>query len=167
MNYELRTATKRSTVIKPKLDETKVAQNVKELIEHLGVSAQAEISKVDNTYFVDISSEDSSLLIGKHGANLEALQFILAVRLKSQTGLEDFELFVDVGGWRKQKEERLEDMAKNMAEKVAETGKDEALYNLSASDRRVVHTVLTDHPKVTTLSEGEGENRYLIIKPKT
>lgn len=152
---------------KPKLDETKVAENVKELIEHLGVSAQAEISKVENTYFVDIASGDSSLLIGKHGANLEALQFILAVRLKSQTGQEDFELFVDVGGWRKQKEERLQEMAQNLAEKVAESGKEEILYNLKPSERRVIHSALTDHPKVTTLSEGEGESRYLIIKPKS
>src|SRR3989344_568293 len=166
MNHQLNTATKRNNMAKPKLDETKVAQNVKELIEHLGVSAQAEISKVDNTYFVDISSEDSSLLIGKHGANLEALQFILAVRLKSQTGLEDFELFVDVDGWRKQKEERLQTMAKNLADKVAESGKDEILYNLKPSERRVIHSTLTEHPKVTTLSEGEGESRYLVIKPK-
>ena len=151
---------------KIKLDETKVAKNVKELIEHLGVSAQAEISKVDNTYFVDITSEDSSLLIGKHGANLEALQFVLAVRLKSQIADEDFELFVDVDGWRKQKEERLQAMAKNLADKVAESGKDEILYDLKPSERRVIHTVLTDHPKVVTLSEGEGEGRYLVIKPK-
>ncbi|OGE10503.1 hypothetical protein A3A60_03095 [Candidatus Curtissbacteria bacterium RIFCSPLOWO2_01_FULL_42_26] len=151
---------------KVKLDETKVAENVKELIEHLGVSATAEISKVDNTYFVDIISEDSSLLIGKHGANLEALQFVLAVRLKSQTKEEDFELFVDVDGWRKQKEERLQAMAKNLADKVAESGKDEILYNLKPSERRVIHSTLTEHPKVTTLSEGEGESRYLVIKPK-
>lgn len=151
---------------KAKLDETKVAKNVKELIEHLGVSATAEISKVDDTYFVDITSEDSSLLIGKHGANLEALQFILAVRLKSQIADEDFELFVDIDGWRKQKEERLQAMAKNLADKVAESGKDEILYDLKPSERRVIHSALTDHPKVTTLSEGEGENRYLVIKPK-
>jgi len=151
---------------KTKLDENLIAQNVKELIELLGVSATAEISMVDKTFFVDINSEDSSLLIGKHGANLESLQFILAVRLKSQTGVEDFELFVDIDGWRKQREEKLEDMARNIAEKVAQTGKEEILYNLKPSERRVMHTVLTDHPDVTTISEGEGENRYLVIKPK-
>jgi spoIIIJ-associated protein len=151
---------------KTKLDENIVAENVRELIERLGVSATAEISKVENTYFVDIKSEDSSLLIGKHGANLDALQFVLAVRLKTETGEEDFELFVDVDGWRKQKEEKLEDMAKDLAEKVAQSGKDEILYNLRPSERRVIHSALTDHPKVSTVSEGEGESRYLVIKPK-
>ena len=146
------------------LDENLVAQDVKELIENLGVSATAEISKVENTFFVDISSNDSSLLIGKHGANLESLQFVLAVRLKSQTGKEDFELFLDVDGWRKQKEEKLEKMAISLAEKVTESGKEEILYNLKPSERRVIHTSLTNHPQVTTLSEGEGEGRYVIIK---
>ena len=148
------------------LDENLVAQDVKELIENLGVSATAEISKVENTFFVDISSNDSSLLIGKHGVNLESLQFVLAVRLKLQTGKEDFELFLDVDGWRKQKEEKLEKMAISLAEKVTESGKEEILYNLKPSERRVIHTSLTNHPQVTTLSEGEGEGRYVIIKPR-
>lgn len=151
---------------KAKLDENLVAENVKDLIEKLGVSATAEISKVENTYFVDIESEDSALLIGKQGTNLESLQFVLAVRLKSQTKEEDFELFVDIAGWRKQKEEKLTDMATNIADKVASSKKEENLYNLKPSERRIVHTALTNHPKVTTISEGEGEGRYLIIKPK-
>lgn len=151
---------------KVKLDENLVAQNVKELIEKLGVSATAEISKVDNTYFVDISSEDSPLLIGKFGNNLESLQFILAIRLKSQTQEEDFEVFVDIDNWRRQKEQRLEKMAASVAQKVAETGAEEPLYNLKPSERRVIHSYLAAHPKVTTLSVGEGQSRYLIVKPQ-
>ncbi len=152
---------------KAKLDENLVAQNVKDIIEKLGVSATAEISKVENTYFVDIDSEDSSLLIGKYGVNLDSLQFILAVRLKTLTGQDDFELFVDIAGWRKQKEEKLTNMAQNIADKVASTSKEELLYNLKPSERRIIHSALTTHPKVTTVSEGEGEGRYLIIKPKS
>lgn len=150
---------------KIKLDENLVAQNLKELIEKLGVSATAEISRVDDSYFVDIASEDSSLLIGKYGANLESLQFVLAVRIKSQTGLEDFELFVDIDNWRKQKEQKLEKMAENVAQKVVETGNEEFLYNLTPSERRVIHTYLTQNVNVETVSEGEGDERYLIIKP--
>ncbi len=155
-----------STVKKTTLDENLVAENVKELVERLGVSATAEISRVENTFFIDIASSDSSLLIGKYGVNLESLQFVLAVRIKSQTGTEDFELFLDIDGWRKQKEEKLSKMAFNLAENVSQTGKEEYLYNLKPSERRIIHTSLAAHPKVTTLSEGEGESRYLVIKPK-
>ncbi len=151
---------------KVKLDENFVAENVREIIEKLGVSATAEVSRIDKTFFVDISSEDSSLLIGKYGSNLESLQFILAVRLKTLTGEEDFEIFVDIDGWRKQKEEKLKTMAATIAEEVAQTGKAQPLYNLKAFERKVIHTALNDHPKVTTVSEGEGLDRYLVIKPK-
>lgn len=162
---------------KTKIDENLVAENVREIIEHLGVSATAEVWREDEqegskkgkgnpVFYVDINSEDSALLIGKNGANLESLQFILAVRLKTQTKEEDFEVYVDVDNWRKQKEEKLKDMALSIAQKVAETATPQQLYNLRPSERRVVHTVLTDHPKVTTISEGEGIDRYLIIKPK-
>ena len=152
---------------KAKLDENYLAENVRLLIEKLGVSAVAEVSRIDSIFFVEISSEDSSLLIGKYGANLESLQFVLAVRLKSLTGQEDFEIFIDVDGWRRQKEEKLKKMALAIAEKVSTSGRPESLYNLRSSDRRVVHTTLTNHPRVTTLSEGEGVDRDLIIKPRS
>lgn len=151
---------------KIKLDENLVAQNVKELIERLGVSATAEISKIDDNYFVDIKSEDSSLLIGKYGTNLESLQFVLAVRLKSQTHTDDFDVYLDIDNWRKSKEQKIEKMALATAAKVEETQQEEPLYNLKPSERRVIHALLTNHPKVTTESTGEGESRYLIIKPR-
>lgn len=155
-----------TAVKKIKLDENLVAQNVKDLIERLGVSATAEISRVDNSYFVDIESEDSSLLIGKYGANIESLQFILAVRLKSQTQDDDFDVFLDIDGWRKEKEQKLEKMAQRIAEKVAETGVEEPIYNLKPSERRVIHSFFTNHPSVTTESIGEGQARYITIKPR-
>lgn len=156
-----------------KLDENFVADQIRQIIEKLGVSATAEVSKEDSSqnsqgdvFLVDISSEDSSLLIGKYGTNLEALQFILAVRIKTLTAKEDFEIFVDVDNWRREREEKLKKMAFSVAEKVATTKRPESLYNLRAAERRVIHTALTDHPDVTTESIGEGFDRYLIVKPK-
>ncbi len=151
---------------KTNLDENFVAENIKQIIEALGVSATAEVSRIDDTFFIDINSDDSSLLIGRYGNNLESLQFILAVRIKSLTGNDDFEIFVDVDGWRKQKEEKLTKLALLVAQKVKATGSAESLYNLKASERRVIHTFLTSHPDVTTISEGEGIDRRLIVKPK-
>lgn len=151
---------------KPKLDENFVATQVATIIEKLGVSATAEVSREGDMFFVDINSEDSSLLIGKYGANLESLQFVLAVRLKTLTGEEDFELIVDVDGWRRQREEKLKDMALSVADKVTSTSTPEPLYNLKAYERKVIHSALTDHPSVTTISEGEGIERHLIVKPR-
>lgn len=152
--------------MKAKLDENFVAENVREIIELLGVSASAEVSHEGNSYFVDIESVDSPLLIGKFGANLESLQFILAIRLKTLTGSDDFEIFVDVDNWRKAREDKLKKMAISIAEKVTETKNPESVYNLKPSERKVIHAALTDHPEVTTISEGEEPNRYLVVKPR-
>ena len=156
----------KTTDKKPKLDEDFVANQVGQIIENLGVSASVEVEKIENTYNVDIASEDSSLLIGKYGSNLESLQFILAVRLKTLTGDDDFEVFVDIDGFRKQKEEKLKKMALSIAQDVKQSGKPEPLYNLKPSERRVVHMALEGNKDVVSESEGEGSERHLVIKPK-
>lgn len=151
---------------KAKLDENLVAESIREIIEKLQVPATIEVSRQDNIFFVDIDSEDSSLLIGKYGVNLESLQFILAVRIKTLTGDDDFEIYVDVGGWRKKKDEKLKQMALDAAQRVASENEPQSIYNLKNSERRVIHVALADHPSVETVSEGEGENRHIIIRPK-
>jgi len=151
---------------KAKLDENLVAESIREIIEKLQVPATIEVSRQDSIFFVDIDSEDSSLLIGKHGVNLESLQFILAVRLKTLTGDDDFEIYVDVGNWRRRKEEKLKQMALEAAQRVESENEPQAIYNLTNSERRVVHVALAEHPAVETISEGEGENRHIIVKPR-
>ena len=152
---------------KAKLDENLVAESIREIIEKLQVPATIEVSSQDSIFFVDIDSEDSSLLIGKHGVNLESLQFILAVRIKTLTGSDDFEIYVDVGNWRRKKEEKLKQMALDAAQRVESENEPQAIYNLTNSERRVVHVALADHPAVETISEGEGENRHIIVKPRS
>jgi len=151
---------------KAKLDENLVAESIREIIEKLQVPATIEVSRHDNIFFVDIDSEDSSLLIGKYGVNLESLQFILAVRIKTLTGDDDFEIYVDVGNWRKRKDEKLKQMALDAAQRVASENEPQSIYNLKNSERRVIHVALADHPSVETVSEGEGENRHIIIRSK-
>ena len=151
---------------KAKLDENLVAESIREIIEKLQVPTTIEVSRQDSIFFVDIDSEDSSLLIGKHGVNLESLQFILAVRLKALTGDDDFEIYVDVGNWRRRKEEKLKQMALDAAQRVETDNEPQAIYNLTNSERRVVHVALAEHPAVETISEGEGENRHIIVKPR-
>lgn len=151
---------------KAKLDENLVAESIREIIEKLQVPATIEVSRQDSIFFVDIDSEDSSLLIGKYGVNLESLQFILAVRIKTLTGDDDFEIYVDVGNWRKKKDAKLKQMALEAAQRVAAENEPQSIYNLKNSERRVIHVALADHPNVETVSEGEGENRHIIIRPK-
>jgi spoIIIJ-associated protein len=57
-------------------------------------------------------------------------------------------------------------MALSTAQRVASENEPQAIYNLKNSERRVIHVALTNHPSVETISEGEGENRHIIVKPR-
>jgi len=111
------------------------------------------------------TTQDAGLLIGRRGETLGAIQSFLALVARQKTE-EWTRVLVNVGDWRDKEEERLMSLARQAAERAQTTGESQTLYNLNASQRRVVHMSLGDDDKVETLSEGEGRERYLVVKPK-
>ena len=76
-------------------------------------------------------------------------------------------VILDVSGWRKQKEEELISLAKDLGKQVLETGKDIELEPQSAWQRRVVHMVISEMDGLSSESMGEGRDRHIVIKLKT
>ncbi len=136
-----------------------------ELFGLLGVNADVKVEDKDEAYQVLIESSDSGLLIGAHGTTLNAIQSFLAMAMKSKTG-EWVRINVDVGGWKARHDEYLEELAQQAAERVRSTNEAQHLYNLSPAQRRVIHTYLGKEKDLITESVGEGEARYLVVKPK-
>ncbi|MBI4039468.1 KH domain-containing protein [Candidatus Daviesbacteria bacterium] len=120
----------------------------------------------DDAVNIDITGNDLGALIGYHGRTLSSLQLILSLALQKKVG-SWVPVVVDVGGWRSQKQEFLTDKALQIAQEVVSSQRPQRLDYLSSSERRIIHMVLADHPDVISESEGEGENRRLIIKPRT
>ncbi len=114
---------------------------------------------------IDLSGEDSGLLIGRRGQTLQALQFLVTSIVRTQHG-ETARVVLDVEGYRSRREVALKDMATKVAERVVQTGRSITLEPMSPADRRIIHTALTDHPGVTTESFGVGEGRKVTILPK-
>ncbi|MEK7112284.1 MAG: R3H domain-containing nucleic acid-binding protein [Patescibacteria group bacterium] len=145
-----------------------VKKDANELLSLMGTKAtvEAEEDKENETFVVNIKTEDEAgLLIGHHGETLNSLQAVLGMILRQKTG-EWKRVLVNIGDWREKQEEYLKDMAKTTAERAKQTGEAQNLYNLTAAQRRVVHLTLSEDSEVETESVGEGEERYLIIKPK-
>lgn len=138
------------------------------LFELMSVNAKVSVdyNKEDEVFVVDVDAGDATgLLIGKRGETLLSIQNILAMLFKQKTG-EWEKLVVNVGDYRQKEEEYLKGLAESTALRAVETGSSQNLYNLKSWQRRVIHLVLADRKDVTTTSEGEGEERYLIISPK-
>ena len=57
-------------------------------------------------------------------------------------------------------------MADQISQRVVETGQPQPIYNLTPTQRRIVHLALSESKDVETESTGEGEERYLLVKPK-
>lgn len=152
-----------------KKDKRKLIKEVsEELLSLMGTKSKPEVSEdpENNAFVVDIkTNEETGLLIGRRGETLSSIQTIISLLVRQRLG--DWErIVVNVGDWRQKEEERLQVLAEGAAERAKETGQAQPLYNLTAGQRRIVHLFLSQDAGVTTESIGEGEERYLVIKPK-
>ncbi|MCL0065442.1 protein jag [Dehalococcoidia bacterium] len=114
---------------------------------------------------VDISNGDLGVLIGRRGQTLASLQYMVSIiigrRLKSGV-----RVIVDVAGYRKRRDEELQNMTLRVAELVKSTRRSITLEPMPSMERRVVHLALRDDPDLATQSVGFGDSRKVVIYPK-
>jgi len=156
--------------------EAVVKQVVRELLREMGFG-NCEVVAVDNpsvielgpndppTVFLDIFGPQAGILIGRRGEHLAQLQYLVNVlvnrRLPNWT-----RVILDIEGYRSRREESLINLAQRVARQVARSRQPITLEPMPASERRIVHVVLRDHPDVTTQSSGEGDQRRVTVYPR-
>lgn len=114
---------------------------------------------------VDVRGNDLSVLIGRRSETLAAFQYLVALMISKETQ-EWAQVVVDVEGYRSRRERQLRQMATRLADQVTKTGRRQVLEPMPASERRIIHIELRDHPTVTTESVGEEPRRKITILPK-
>ncbi len=117
----------------------------------------------ENQVLVGITVKNPAGLIGLRGRNLASIQFVLSLIVRSQIG-EGIRVLLDVNNYRGEQKVRLENMVKSLAEKVLTTGSPVAMANMSSYERRICHMVLAEIEGLVSESEGEGEERHIVIK---
>ncbi|HVP20491.1 MAG TPA: RNA-binding cell elongation regulator Jag/EloR [Anaerolineaceae bacterium] len=142
---------------------------VSELLEKMRVRArvaaryvQAQEMRDEPVILVDIQGDDLSILIGRRSETLNALQYITSLIVGKEVG-HWVPLLIDIQGYRARRERSLRQLARKMAEQAIHTGRKQVLEPMPASERRVIHLELRDHPDVTTESIGEEPNRKVTI----
>lgn len=129
-------------------------------------SASVTFDKENEAFVVGIEGGDETgLLIGKKGETLSSLQTLLGVLLKEKAG-EWSRVVVNVGDYREKEEDYLRNLAASTASRAKETGQPQNLYNLKPWQRRVIHMALSEDKAIETESQGEGDERYLVIQSK-
>ncbi len=117
----------------------------------------------ENQVLVSVTVPQPGGLIGFRGRNMSALQLILSLAVKKELG-EWVRVVLDINNYREEQKVRLERMARDLAQKVLETGQEVHMANMSSYERRICHMVLTEIEGITSDSEGEGEERHIVIK---
>jgi spoIIIJ-associated protein len=121
----------------------------------------------DNSAFqIVIKTEEAPSLIGRHGETVRAFQKILEVMM-FQIFKEPVRLLINVNDYREKQTERLNEMAREYAQKTMDSKAAGYISDLSSYERRVIHQLITtEFPELASYSVGEGRDRQLVIDLK-
>ncbi len=146
------------------LEGKKYLENI---LKSLGIIYKIEARSIGNEeqihYLID--SYENSLLIGVKGKTLEALQLLVRTLISTYTK-EHVVVTLDIGGYKQNRAKQLEILATKTAKEVVRTKVEIKLPHMNSYERRIVHEKLSEWHDVYTESEGEGEERAIVIKPK-
>ncbi len=135
---------------------------LKGLFEVAGKQVEIKTSEDDKYITYSVEGENLGDMIGHRGDCYYAINRLLA----AVTGKQRKRILLDIGGYRERRAETLTALAKRTADKVAKTGRYARLDPMNPSDRRIIHSALSEDERVVTLSKGEEPRRYVMIFPK-
>ncbi len=143
----------------------KLRDFMQNVVDLMGIEARVSASEAPEWVRAEISGDDLGLLIGRHGATIDALQYIAAIVVNGDRR-ERRQVVVDAEGYRERRAAALTALADRTAQKVARESVSIALKPMSAAERKVIHLHLKDHSRVETVSEGNEPFRAVVISPK-
>ena len=114
---------------------------------------------------LDVEGEDLGLLIGRRGATLAALQYMINLMVSRDMDSRVL-ISLDIEHYRRRRQDSLIDLAQRMADRLRKTVRSLTLEPMPAGERRIVHLVLAEDSAVTTGSVGEGDGRKVVIYPQ-
>ncbi len=134
------------------------------LFELLKITACTELVKEDEKVEINVTAANTTAIIGKHGAMLDAIQTLAGA--VANTGRDDYKrVVVDCENYRENRENTLNKLAENLAQKAIRLGKKVQLEPMNPYERRIIHAALSAREGVKTVSEGKEPNRYIIVIP--
>ena len=150
------------------MDKTQaILKLTQEFLDKMGFGDKIEVTVTldGDHYSVGLKAENPALLIGYHGNTLTGLQMFVSQHLHKQFD-EWINLTIDVNDYKLRREQNLKSLADSTVEQVLSSNQAYILPPMIASERRIIHMYLAEHPQVTTASSGEGRDRSVIISPK-
>ena len=136
------------------------------VLDRMGISGDIDVHEEDDKIVLEIQTPHAEVLTGRKGQVMEALQHLVSkVVYRERSGEKGKPFVVDADGYRDKHIERLKALASRMAEKALKTQAIVELSPMSAHDRRIVHMAIAEIPGLSSRSEGEGDDRHILVVP--
>ncbi len=135
-----------------------------QLMELVGFDGTVDAFDAGEVILVQVSTAQTGLFIGQKGETIDALQYLLNLIVYRDWPFAK-RIVVDTEGYRQRRVEAIQGMANRVARRAQRERRPLSLPPMSAAERRVVHLFLKENPKVSTSSEGQDENRRVVISP--
>jgi len=157
---------KRQARVRVKLhDRGAIARQFTEgLLRLSGLDVEIEVVTSTKQVKLLLSSGDSSLLIGRHGQMLDAMQGLVGTMTDRQT-TDRTPVVLDVDGYRARRHEFLTRLADKLSREVRETGKTASAPPLALGERRILHEQFKQQADLEAISRNhEGDRKIIVLK---
>ncbi|MEW9672338.1 RNA-binding cell elongation regulator Jag/EloR [Ammoniphilus sp. 3BR4] len=145
------------------VDEAKTF--LQDILTAMNVTASIEVKKEKDAILFNIVGEDLGIIIGRRGQTLDSLQFLVNT-VGNKHSESYLRIVLDAENYRLKRRQTLEQLADRLAHKAIKTGQVVKLEPMPSHERKVIHTFLQDRKNISTYSEGEDPNRYIVIQSK-
>lgn len=108
-----------------------------------------------------VDESDTGIAIGKNGACLDSIEFIIRKAIDSRSN--NLRVNVDINNYKRRRDEKIVRLARETAQKVAQSGKSWNLRYMNSYERRLAHEEIAKHRNVASHSEGREPQRYVVV----
>lgn len=146
-------------------DLEKIKKIVKEFFKK--TTFEVDISflpQKDETFPINIKTDEPQILIGEKGQTLTDIQRILKSILRKAIQ-EPFYIDLDINDYKKKKIEYLKELAHSIADEVVLIKKEKILPIMQPYERRIIHLELAERNDITTESIGREPERRVVVRP--
>lgn len=145
-------------------DFGKVVEVTRKIIEKISGEENLKIENDTDESTISVYGRDLSIVIGKNGKNIDAIEYIVNLIAKRKK-LSESRILIDIKDYRKKNSEKIRKMALKMAQKAIAEGRKIALRPMPPYERKVVHDLLSKVKEVRTRSRDNEPNRRIVIYP--
>lgn len=138
---------------------------VAEVLSGIGIHGNMDSYREDDTIHISVTGSDCASAIGRHGETLDAISYMTNLVANKHSD-ERVHVHLDIGGYKKHREQVLKNLAGKAASRALRTGRKVDMEPMNPAQRRLVHAYLQDFEGVTTHSEGTEPNRHVVVTPE-